>query len=158
VKSMLRLILVGVGAAAYLALAVLGKGGFTAFFSQPALVALALALFALAGAAFVAGGNPSAGVREDRGNRWVIAAFAAIGVLDAYLPAWMDRKEFWTLDGEVVRWLGVALFAAGGALRIWPVFVLGNRFSGLVAIQPGHTLVTTESTASSGIRAISGCW
>jgi protein-S-isoprenylcysteine O-methyltransferase Ste14 len=24
-----------------------------------------------------------------------------------------------------------------------PVFVLGNRFSGLVAIQPGHTLVTT---------------
>ena len=28
-------------------------------------------------------------------------------------------------------------------LRIWPVFALGPRFSGLVAIQPGHTLVTT---------------
>jgi protein-S-isoprenylcysteine O-methyltransferase Ste14 len=41
-----------------------------------------------------------------------------------------------------IRWLGVALFAAGGALRIWPVFVLGRRFSGLMAIQPGHTLVT----------------
>ena len=27
-------------------------------------------------------------------------------------------------------------------MRIWPVFVLGERFSGLVAIQPGHTLVT----------------
>ena len=40
-------------------------------------------------------------------------------------------------------WLGVVLFAAGGALRIWPVFVLGHRFSGLVAIQPGHRLVTT---------------
>jgi protein-S-isoprenylcysteine O-methyltransferase Ste14 len=40
-------------------------------------------------------------------------------------------------------WLGVVLFAAGGALRIWPVFVLGRRFSGLVAIQPGHSLVTT---------------
>jgi protein-S-isoprenylcysteine O-methyltransferase Ste14 len=25
----------------------------------------------------------------------------------------------------------------------WPVFVLGHRFSGLVAIQPGHALVTT---------------
>jgi protein-S-isoprenylcysteine O-methyltransferase Ste14 len=35
------------------------------------------------------------------------------------------------------------LFAVGGALRIWPVFVLGRRFSGLVAIQPGHTLVTS---------------
>ena len=40
------------------------------------------------------------------------------------------------------RWLGVVLFSVGGALRIWPVFVLGRRFSGLVAIQPGHELVT----------------
>jgi protein-S-isoprenylcysteine O-methyltransferase Ste14 len=37
----------------------------------------------------------------------------------------------------------VALFLVGGVLRIWPVFVLGRRFSGLVAIQPGHELVTS---------------
>jgi len=61
----------------------------------------------------------------------------------AYLPAYTDRTDVWTLDGDAVRWLGVVLFAAGGALRIWPVFVLGRRFSGLVAIQPGHTLVTS---------------
>ncbi len=48
----------------------------------------------------------------------------------------------WTIDGDTIRWLGVVLCAAGGVLRIWPVFVLGRRFSGLVAIQPGHTLVT----------------
>jgi protein-S-isoprenylcysteine O-methyltransferase Ste14 len=59
------------------------------------------------------------------------------------LPAYTDRKEFWTIDGDAVRWLGVVLYAAGGALRIWPVFVLGNRFSGLVAIQPGHSQVTS---------------
>lgn len=35
------------------------------------------------------------------------------------------------------------LYAAGGVLRLWPVFVLGRRFSGLVAIQPGHTLMTS---------------
>ena len=140
---MLRLILVVVGAAAYLYLAVLGLGGPAAFVSHPALIALAIALFALSGAALVAGGNLSPGLREDRGNRWVIAVFALIGLVDAYLPAWTDRKEFLTLDGDAVRWLGVALFASGGALRIWPVFVLGRRFSGLVAIQPGHTLVTT---------------
>jgi len=137
-----RLMLIVVGTAAQLGLAVLGRGGFTAFFSQPALVALAIALFALSSAALFAGGNLSPGVREDRGNRWVIVAFVLIGLLDIYLPAYADRKDFWTIDGDAIRWLGVFLFAAGGALRIWPVFVLGHRFSGLVAIQPGHTLVT----------------
>ena len=58
------------------------------------------------------------------------------------MPAYTDRNEIRTLDGDSVRWLGVFFFAAGGALRIWPVFVLGGRFSGLVAIQPGHKLVT----------------
>jgi len=137
-----RLTLIVVGTAAYLGLAVLGWGGFAAFFSHSALIALAIALFVLSGGAFFAGGNLSPGMREDRSNRWVIAAFALIGLLDGYLPAYADRKQFWTIDGDTIRWLGVVLFAAGGALRLWPVFVLGHRFSGLVAIQPGHTLVT----------------
>jgi protein-S-isoprenylcysteine O-methyltransferase Ste14 len=83
--------------------------------------------------------------RRARGssNRWVIAVFALVGLLLAYLPAYADRKDFWTLDGDAIRWLGVALFTIGGVLRIYPVFVLGPRFSGLVAIQPGHTLVTS---------------
>ncbi len=69
----------------------------------------------------------------------MLPAFGVIG----YLPAYTDRIGFWTFDGDSIRWTGVVLFAAGGALRIWPVFVLGRRFSGLVAIQPGHTLVTS---------------
>jgi protein-S-isoprenylcysteine O-methyltransferase Ste14 len=143
VKSILRWTLIVVGTAAYLGLAVFGWGGLAAFFSHPALIALAIALFAMSGVALFAGGNLSSGVREDRGNRWVLIAFALIGLLDGFLPAWTDRTEFWTLDGDTIRWFGVVLFAAGGALRIWPVFVLGRRFSGLVAIQPGHALVTT---------------
>jgi len=128
---------------AYLGLAVLGWGGFAAFFSHPALVALTIAVFVLSGVALFSSGNLSPGEREDRANRWVLMAFLLIGLLAAYLPAYTDRKGFWTLDGDTIRWLGVVLFAAGGALRIWPVFVLGRRFSGLVAIQPGHTLVTS---------------
>jgi protein-S-isoprenylcysteine O-methyltransferase Ste14 len=130
------------GTAAYLGLAILGWGGFAAFFAHPARVALTVATFALAGAALFTSGNLSSGEREDRGNRWVIAAFGIIGLLAGYLPAYTDRIDFWTIDGDTVRWIGVALFVAGGALRLWPVFVLGNRFSGLVAIQPGHALVT----------------
>jgi protein-S-isoprenylcysteine O-methyltransferase Ste14 len=137
-----RLTLIIVGTAAYLGLAVLGWGGFTGFFSHEALIALTITLFALSGVASFAGGNLSPGEREDRSNRWVLAAFGLIGLLDGYLPAWTDRKEFWTIDGDIIRWTGIVLFAVGGALRLWPVFVLGRRFSGLVAIQPGHTLVT----------------
>jgi protein-S-isoprenylcysteine O-methyltransferase Ste14 len=127
---------------AYLGLAVLGEGGFAAFFAEPALSALAILLALLIVASLFTAGNLSSGEREDRGNRWVIAAIGIIGVLMGFLPAWTDRLDFWTLDGSSVRWLGVVLFGVGGALRLWPVFVLGHRFSGLVAIQPGHRLVT----------------
>ena len=142
-RSALRLVFIVIGGCAYTGLAILGWGGFRPFFSHPALVALAVVLFALSGVAFFAGGNLSPGVREARSNRWVLPAFGVIGLVNAYLPAYTDRVGFWIIDGDTIRWLGVALFAAGGALRIWPVFVLGNRFSGLVAIQPGHALLTS---------------
>ena|SRR5712691_2872942 len=77
------------------------------------------------------GGNLSPGVPEDRANRWVIVAFGLTGVLAAYLPAYTDRKGFWTVDGDGIRAADLA------------IFVLGRRFSGLVAVQPGHTLVTS---------------
>jgi len=137
-----RLGLIGLGTALYLGAAIAGEGGFASFFAHPALTALAAVQVALSVAAFFAGGNISAGVREDRGNRWVLGAFGMLGVASAVLPAYTDRIGVWTIDGDAVRWPGVVLFAAGGALRLWPVFVLGERFSGLVAIQQGHRLVT----------------
>jgi hypothetical protein len=57
--------------------------------------------------AVFSGGNLSPGVREDRANRWVIVAFGLIGLLDAYLPAYTDQREFWTFDlGLLVNSLG----------------------------------------------------
>jgi protein-S-isoprenylcysteine O-methyltransferase Ste14 len=137
-----RLLITFTATLVFLGLAILGWGGFAAFFAHPARIALAIVVVVLTGVALFSGGNLSAGEREDRANRWVLVSFAVIGLLDAYLPAYTERKGVWILDGDTVRWLGVVLFAAGGALRLWPVFVLGRRFSGLVAIQPGHTLVT----------------
>ena len=142
---MSRLVLALVSAGmifAYVGLAIVGWGGVDAFFANPARTALVIVTAAMAGAALFSSANVSTGEREDRSNRWVIGALGVIGLLSAWLPAYTDRKEFWTIDGDVVRWIGVTLYAAGGALRLWPVFVLGRRFSGLVAIQPGHTLVT----------------
>jgi protein-S-isoprenylcysteine O-methyltransferase Ste14 len=139
---MKRTVLVIVSTGVYLALAIAGWGGVEAFFAHRALVALVVATGLLVIVALFAGGNVSPGVREDRSNRWVLGAFAMIAYPAGFLSAYTDRIGFWTIDGETTRWVGVALYLAGGVLRLWPVFVLGNRFSGLVAIQEGHTLVT----------------
>jgi protein-S-isoprenylcysteine O-methyltransferase Ste14 len=140
-RPIVRMILVIVGTAVSFGVTILGAGGFAAYFSHPPLVALALVLCVLAIAALFAGGNLSTGDREDRSNRWVLVAFAVLQVLDAYLPAYTERISFWTIDGDTIRWIGVVLFAAGGALRLSPAVLLDPRFCGLVAIEQGHTLV-----------------
>jgi protein-S-isoprenylcysteine O-methyltransferase Ste14 len=124
------------------ALAVLGWGGLRPFFAHSALIALAGVTVAIMVVAPFSRGNTSSGIREDRRNRWVLTVFGLIALLNAYFPAYTDRLGFWTIDGDTTRWLGVAMYACSGVLRLWPVFVLGTRFSGLVAIQPGHTLET----------------
>ena len=129
--------------AAYLGLAIAGAGGARRFFSHPPLIAVTVVTIALGFAALFSEGHIGAGVREDRSNRWVIAALTALGLIDAYLPAYTDRIDFLTFGADAVRWVGFLVYSIGGALRLAPVFVLGRRFSGLVAIQPGHRLVTT---------------
>ena len=141
-KRLLLALLTIAGTLAYLGLAVLGWGGFAAFFAHPPLIAVVILTILMGVAGLLSRANVSAGMKEDRGNRWVLVAFGVIGVLAGWLPAYTDRMDVWTLDGAALRWIGVVLYATGGWLRMWPVFVLGDRFSGLVAIQRGHVLVT----------------
>jgi protein-S-isoprenylcysteine O-methyltransferase Ste14 len=140
---MRRFVLIFVGGVAYLVLPVLGWGGIRPFFADPARTAIVIVTLVACVAAYFAGGGVSPGVREDRSNRWVLVAFSILGLLIGYVPALTDRLDVWSIDGETIRWLGAVLYALGCALRLWPVVVLGNRFSGLVAIQEGHTLQTT---------------
>ena len=123
-------------------IAILAFGGWTAFFSHGSLLALTAVTIAMMFVAPFTSGNLSSGEKEDRGNRWVFTAFSLIALLSAFVPPYTDRIGLWTIDGETVRWVGVTAYTLGGALRLWPVFILGHRFSGLVAIQPGHTLET----------------
>jgi protein-S-isoprenylcysteine O-methyltransferase Ste14 len=127
---------------AFLGLAIVGAGGAGRFFSQPPLAALAAATVVLGLVSLFSEAQISPGVSEDRSNRWVIPALGALGVACAFLPAYTDRHNVLTFGGESLRWAGVALFVAGGILRLAPIFVLGRRFSGLVAVQTGHSLVT----------------
>jgi protein-S-isoprenylcysteine O-methyltransferase Ste14 len=142
IKSRLAVVMV-LSIIAFLGLAIVGAGGPSRFFSYPPLIAVTLVTIALGFAALFSEGHIGSGVKEDRSNRWVIAALGVLGIIDAYLPAYTDRIEFLTFGGEAVRWLGVLLYTAGGVVRLAPVFVLGRRFSGLVAIQPEHRLVTS---------------
>jgi protein-S-isoprenylcysteine O-methyltransferase Ste14 len=61
----------------------------------------------------------------------------------AVLPAYLDGSDLWTTDEAVTPYVGLALLTLGGILRLAAVFVLGHRFTGVVAIQEGHRLVTT---------------
>lgn len=131
-----------VSVAIYLSLAIVGEGGFGAFFSHGALGALAAVTLAALVASLFSQVNLSSGEREDRANRWVIAAFGVLGLALAFVPALADRLGLIVFGGESLRWLGVILYAAGGVLRLVPIFALGERFSGLAAIQPGHRLKT----------------
>jgi protein-S-isoprenylcysteine O-methyltransferase Ste14 len=123
-------------------LAIVAFGGWAAFFIHRPLIALAVISIAMICVAPFSRGNLSSGEQEDRSNRWVFIAFSLIALASAIVPPYTDRIGLWTIGGETTRWLGVVLYTLGGVLRMWPVFVLGSRFSGLVAIQPGHTLET----------------
>ena len=95
-----RVALVIGSTAVYFGLAILGWGGVAAFFSHPALVALAAATGAMVIVAYIAGGNVSPGIREDRSNRWVVGAFAVNGLLNGFFPLTsgpsMGRR--WVID------------------------------------------------------------
>jgi Isoprenylcysteine carboxyl methyltransferase (ICMT) family len=123
-------------------LAILGWRGFLSFFTHPQFLALAILTVVLTAASLFSGASISSGVKEDRSNRWVIGALSLIGLLLAFFSSYTDRLGLLVFGGNTLRWVGVVLFTVGGVLRLWPVFVLGSRFSGLVAIQEHHTLVT----------------
>jgi len=116
--------------------------GWANLVAHPARAAFVTLLVVVTLVALASPVNLSSGEREDVASRRLFAP-SAVGLLAlAWVMPFMDRQDRWTLDGDAVRWLGVAAFVVGSVLRIWPMFVLGTRFSGLVAIQPGHELVT----------------
>jgi protein-S-isoprenylcysteine O-methyltransferase Ste14 len=127
----------------FLGLAAWGEGGVRNFLSEPPSVALAAVTYLYALLAMFTSANLNAGKKEDRGNRWVFGAFILIALGVGFVPAFTDRIGFWTFGGEATRWAGLLVYVVGCTLRIGPVFALGNRFSGLVAIQEGHTLATS---------------
>jgi protein-S-isoprenylcysteine O-methyltransferase Ste14 len=121
-----------------------GRGDWTAFFHSPARVgAVVVSLVLSAATAFSGFGGMNPGKKEDRGNRWIFAPFLVLSLALAVLPPYLDGRDWWTTDEAVTPYIGLALLTVGGTLRTAAVFVLGRRFTGLVAIQDGHRLQTS---------------
>ena len=127
---------------AYFAIAIFVFGGWKAFVSHPVFVYLMAVTLLMTIVAPFSNVNLNSGQKEDRANRWVFIAFGLISLASATVSPYADRIGLWTIDGETTRWIGLAIYTAGGALRLYPVFILGRRFSGLVAIQTDHQLET----------------
>jgi len=123
-------------------LSLLAWGDWEGFFAHPARLGVCVVILLLLLAMLSSGANLSSGRREDTRNRWIFLPSALYAVALACVPPFTDSRNIWALDGDTVRWAGLALFAAGGLLRVAPMFVLGRRFSGLVAVQERHELVT----------------
>jgi len=128
--------------ALFLAVAIGAWGPWREFFANPARTGVVAASLAMAVVACFSDANLSSGRREDTASRWIFVPFAIYAVLLTWLPPYCDRRDILTLDGEAVRCAGLAVFVVGGVLRIAPMFILGARFSALVAIQEQHELVT----------------
>lgn len=133
------LVLFGLSFAAFAA----GRGDWVAFFQSPARVGAIVVSMPLGVAAgFSGSGGMNPGKKEDRRNRWIFGPLIALTLGMAVLPPYLDGRNLWTTDEAVTPYVGLTLFTLGGALRLAPVFVLGHRFTGLVAIQEGHRLHT----------------
>lgn len=125
-----------------MALTVSAWGDWRGFFSHPARLGFVVGVFAFTLAASVSGMSFGSGQREDRRDRRIFLPAIVGTVLLTWLLPFSDGRDILVLDGDAVRYTGLVLFLIGGVLRVWPMFILGKRFSPFVAIQPGHHLVT----------------
>jgi protein-S-isoprenylcysteine O-methyltransferase Ste14 len=128
---------------AFLGIMVWAYGDVRRFFQHPARLGMIVATVLLTILALFSGSSGlSSGQREDRSNRWILAPLLLLSVVLAWLPPYLDGRDIWTLDQPIIPYVGLTLFVLGGVLRLAPVFALGRRFSGLVAIQQGHLVKT----------------
>jgi protein-S-isoprenylcysteine O-methyltransferase Ste14 len=75
-------------------------------------------------------------------RRWPIVAGLSTVPLLWVAVSFCDRRSmfvFW--DSPAIRWIGVGVFAAGGAIRLAALKELGRQYSAFLAIQHQHQLI-----------------
>lgn len=125
------------------ALLAIALGGPSRLAHDPRAIAL-LAIWGAGGVA-LAWLRPARGhdIAEARPDPVAMAVLFLVPLLTPVLGAWAARHAWAMLPfARAVSWAGITAVAAGLALRIRAMAVLGARFSPLVAIQREHALET----------------
>lgn len=142
--SVKQLIGIPLNVLAFLLLMIMAWGNWDGFFSHPVRVGVVVIhLLMLPVMTFVTAGR-SRGIRHRADWPLFFPLLMAHSLFTAWVLPYMDARDIWVLPGgDGLRWVGLVLLADGAALRIWPMIVLGRRFSSVVAVQEGHRLQTT---------------
>jgi protein-S-isoprenylcysteine O-methyltransferase Ste14 len=136
------------GLVTFLALVLSAWGNYETFFSHPARAgAVLLSIGGAIAYGFSGSSGFGTGLREDATSRWVFLPLLVVALGFACVPPYLDRRNIWSIDGDVARYLGLLLTAVGGYLRVATVFALGHRFSIFVVRQPNHELKTDGAYA-----------
>ena len=128
----------------FLLLMVLAWGSWDGFFSSPVRLGVVVLHLLMIPVMTLSTSGRSRGLEHAPDWRLFFPLLVFHSLFTAGVMPWLDARDRWVLPGgEVTRWAGFAVLAAGVALRIGPMLALGRRFAAVVALQPGHTLTTT---------------
>jgi len=119
-------------------------GGWTAFASSPARVGGIVLHLAMIPVMTLGTSGRSKGLEHAPDWKPFFPLLVFHSLFTACAMPWLDARGLWVMPGgELTRWVGLVVMAAGVTLRLGPMIALGRRFASVVALQPDHTLTTT---------------
>jgi protein-S-isoprenylcysteine O-methyltransferase Ste14 len=131
------------GLAGQIGLTILAWGDWNTFFAHPArtsLIVFSVVLTLIVG--FSGTSGLSSGKSHSPESKRILLPIIALFLVMILVPPYCDRRDLFTIDGDIIRYLGLVICVVGSVIRIAAIFALGHRFSGVVAIQPDHKLKT----------------
>lgn len=127
----------------FLALMILSWGSWSGFFASPVRTGVVVLHLLMLPVMTLATSGRSKGVSHAPDWRPFFPLLVFHSLFTAMAMPYMDARDLLVLPGgEATRWTGLALLAAGVALRLGPMLALGRRFASVVSLQDDHTLAT----------------